>query len=201
MNRLIQLVTNLHSHQHWVLSLVNSPNSKTQNRCVHLVTSPLHLCCRRILLVTRQSSSRRLNRPSHPARDQPPLSPVPCFVTGQQSMQQDLEPLSSMVTFASLIPIPHRDRPTTKRQRRKHLSCELTSDERLAFVAERSKPKTSKKVQKAKPSSGKEAVKPKVKPKKCKVQEKDQQANRASSEPDNTTCLYCEIAYSESHVA
>jgi len=112
-NRLIHLVTNLHSHQHWVLSLANSPNSKTHNRRVHLVQNPLAPLLSSDS-VGDPSVEQQTTEPSHPAGDQPPLSPAPCSVTGQQSMQQDLEPLSSTVTFASRIPIPHRERPTTK---------------------------------------------------------------------------------------
>ena len=154
-----------------------------------------------------QSLQQQTAGPSDLPSDQPPLSPASGFVTGQQSKQRDSEPVSPAVTFGSLIPIAHRDRPTTTRQQRKLPSYKFTSGECVAFVAEWSKhktsgkvkkPKMSKKVEKAKSSSGKETVKSKIR----KAQEKkDQQANCALSEPDNTTCLYCEIMYSESHVA
>jgi len=40
------------------------------------------------------------------------------------------------VTFASLMPVPHRDRPYTSRPRKKHPSYDIISAECIAFVEE-----------------------------------------------------------------
>jgi len=83
-----------------------------------------------------QSLQQQTTGPSDLPSDQPPLSPASGFVTGQQSKQRDSEPVSPAVTFGSLIPIAHRDRPTTTRQQRKLPSYKFTSGECVAFVAE-----------------------------------------------------------------
>ena len=64
----------------------------------------------------------------------------PRAVLGSSAVQEPSPSCADSVSFASLMPVPHRDRPYTSRPRKKHPSYEITSDECIAFVEERSKP-------------------------------------------------------------
>jgi len=150
--------------------------------------------------------------------DEPPV----VLPSGPAAQVQAAEQPPGSVTFASLIPIPHRDRPSSSRPRvrKKHPSYEITSPECIAFVEERSLPKRKKrKLNDAaertqigkgdmKPTKGKGRgmpVKGKEKSDKSSTGKKKTMTGKIPGAPpsqtDNTKCLYCEIMYSESHVA
>ncbi len=69
--------------------------------------------------------------------------------TGSSSPSHQPSISAEPVTFATLMPIPHRERPTNTKPRKKHPSYEITSDECIAFVGERSKPVKRKQVNNA----------------------------------------------------
>ena len=84
-------------------------------------------------------------------------------------------------TFADLMPLPRRER-SKSRPRAKPPKFELTSNDHFDFLAEREKPKQSKRSKEAKVTN-----------KKCKRKE-----TRVVSANDDARCLYCQELYSMS---
>jgi len=175
-------------------------------------------------LVVQDQSPRPIIMPSiSPIPDQLPLQylteSVPEIPSYSPPVHGPLLP--SNVTFASLMPVPHHNRPVTTRPRKKHPSYEITSPECITFVEERSKKQVKKKKVKGKKveeqcednggrQTGTRKKKTSIKPTAAKksVIKQRVSGSKASegvkpvlSEPDNTHCLYCEIVYSESTVA
>ena len=129
--------------------------------------------------------------------DLPVLNQSTSLVTADQ-------PLST-VTFASLMPVPHRERSQGK-PHKKPPSYEVTSNECMSFVADRTT-KTSAKsgvrvtgqVRKAATVKKTHKEKESVKSKAAKHKKINEDEGTHSS-TDCTACLYCEIRYYESSV-
>ncbi|XP_065650551.1 uncharacterized protein LOC136078694 [Hydra vulgaris] len=97
------------------------------------------------------------------------------------------------VSFENLMPVPHRDRPQSSRPRKKPPSYELTSEENVAFIQERTKPIT-KKAAKEKETSKEKKQKKTVKQ---KVIKKKKESKKEKKQKEEDICKYCGFAYSE----
>jgi len=116
-----------------------------------------------------------------------------------------------VITFAELLPVPHRDRPIAKRPRIKPPSYELTSVEVLKFISNKLKPlksgkeKSSKKatcnnVEKLcqkKKSKNKQKKKNKKEVKAAAVLKGSDRIKPSNNDSDNTPCALCRWNYGD----
>lgn len=116
----------------------------------------------------------------------------------------------SILTFAQLLPVPHRDRPLVKRPRIKPPSYELTSVETLKHISDKLKPKKSGKEKASKKDTLNKSDKF-VKKNICQKKKSDKKVNAAATskgtgkgkgrgkyaDTDSDACAFCQWVYGD----
>jgi hypothetical protein len=130
---------------------------------------------------------------------------LPAAVCTEQFIPSTSTSGDSVLTFAQLLPVPHRERPCIKRPRIKPPSYELTSAETLTHISNKMKPQISAKerASKRKPVHNadefvkKKTCQKKKSKKKIQVAGMKEAKNSKSLDTDNTPCAFCQWIYGD----
>ncbi|XP_065671660.1 uncharacterized protein LOC136089536 [Hydra vulgaris] len=142
--------------------------------------------------INASNSNTRLDK-QHEQHINTDIAGSTCLPTTDENAIVSIEQADLDVSFENLMPVPHRDRPQSSRPRKKPPSYELTSEENVAFIQERTKPIT-KKAAKEKETSKEKKQKKTVKQ---KVIKKKKESKKEKKQKEEDICKYCGFAYGE----